>query len=55
MVPSNFGYSLREAGSHFVRNLGTSIGAVITIFLSLFIIGMVYTFARTRSRDAADR
>ena len=40
MVPSNFGYSLREAGSHFVRNLGTSIGAVITIFLSLFIIGL---------------
>ena len=40
MVPSNFGYSLREAGSHFFRNLGTSIGAVITIFLSLFIIGL---------------
>ena len=40
MAPSNFGYSLREAGSHFVRNLGTSIGAVITIFLSLFIIGL---------------
>ena len=40
MAPSNFGYSLREAGSHFARNLGTSIGAVITIFLSLFIIGL---------------
>ena len=40
MAPSNFGYSLREAGSHFVRNLGTSVGAVITIFLSLFIIGL---------------
>ena len=40
MAPSNLGYSLREAGSHFVRNLGTSIGAVITIFLSLFIIGL---------------
>ena len=40
MAPSNFGYSLREAGRHFARNLGTSIGAVITIFLSLFIIGL---------------
>lgn len=40
MAPSNFGYSLREAGSHFARNFGTSIGAVITIFLSLFIIGL---------------
>ena len=40
MAPSNFGYSLREAGSHFFRNLGTSLGAVITIFLSLFIIGL---------------
>ena len=40
MAPSNFGYSLREAGSHFFRNFGTSLGAVITIFLSLFIIGL---------------
>ena len=41
MAPSNFGYSLlRGAAAHFVRNLGTSIGAVITIFLSLFIIGL---------------
>ena len=40
MVPSNFGYSMREAGSHFVRNWTTSLGAVITIFLSLFIIGL---------------
>lgn len=40
MAPTNFGYSLREAGSHFFRNLGTSLGAVITIFLSLFIIGL---------------
>lgn len=40
MAPSNFGYSLREAGSHFFRYFGTSLGAVITIFLSLFIIGL---------------
>lgn len=40
MAPSNFGYSMREAGSHFVRNWTTSLGAVITIFLSLFIIGL---------------
>lgn len=40
MVPFNFGYSMREAGSHFTRNLSTSLGAVVTIFLSLFIIGV---------------
>lgn len=40
MAPSNIGYSLREAGSHFGRNWTTSLGAVITIFLSLFIIGL---------------
>ena len=40
MAPSNLGYSLREAGSHFFRNWTTSVGAVITIFLSLFIIGL---------------
>ena len=40
MAPSNMGYSLREAGSHFVRNWTSSLGAVITIFLSLFIIGL---------------
>lgn len=40
MAPSNLGYSLREAGSHFIRNWTTSLGAVITIFLSLFIIGL---------------
>lgn len=40
MAPTNIGYSLREAISHFARNLTTSIGAVITIFLSLFIIGL---------------
>ena len=40
MVPSNFGYSLREAGHHFRRNWTTVLGAIVTIFLSLFIIGM---------------
>lgn len=39
MVFSNIGYSLREAGHHFRRNWSTSFGAVVTIFLSLFIIG----------------
>ncbi len=40
MVPSNLGYSLREAGHHFRRNWTTVLGAVVTIFLSLFIIGL---------------
>ena len=40
MVSSNFGYSLREAGHHFRRSWSTALGAVVTIFLSLFIIGV---------------
>ena len=40
MMPSNLGYSLRDAFKHFFRNWTTSFGAVITIFLSLFIIGL---------------
>lgn len=40
MMPSNLGYSLSEAVKHFFRNWTTSFGAVITIFLSLFIIGL---------------
>jgi cell division transport system permease protein len=40
MAPSNFGYSVREAGHHFKRNFGTCFGAIVTIFLSLFIIGI---------------
>lgn len=40
MVLSNFGYSLREAGRHFRRNWSTVLGAIITIFLSLFVMGM---------------
>ena len=39
-MASNLGYSLREAGHHFRRNLSTALGAVVTIFLSLFIIGL---------------
>ncbi|MDO4538049.1 MAG: permease-like cell division protein FtsX [Coriobacteriales bacterium] len=40
MIPSNFGYSLREAGSHIRRNWSTCLGAIVTIFLSLFVIGV---------------
>ena len=40
MMPSNLGYSLREAGSHIRRNWSTCLGAVVTIFLSLFVIGV---------------
>lgn len=40
MMPSNLGYSLREAGAHIRRNWSTCLGAVITIFLSLFVIGV---------------
>ncbi len=40
MGPSNIGYSIREAFRHFRRNWSTCLGAVVTIFLSLFIIGI---------------
>lgn len=40
MVPSNFGYSIREAGHHIRRNWSTCLGAIVTIFLSLFVIGI---------------
>lgn len=40
MASSNLGYSTKEAFRHFFRNWTTSFGAVITIFLSLFIIGL---------------
>ena len=36
----NFGYSLREAFHHFRRNWSTTLGAIVTILLALFIIGM---------------
>ncbi len=39
MVSSNIGYSLREAGRHMRRSWSTCFGAIVTIFLSLFIIG----------------
>lgn len=40
MAFNNLRYSLRESVSHFFRNITSSLGAVITIFLSLFIIGL---------------
>ena len=40
MAFSNLGYSMREAGHHFRRNWTTACGAIVTIFLSLFIIGV---------------
>ncbi|MBQ9059504.1 MAG: permease-like cell division protein FtsX [Atopobiaceae bacterium] len=40
MVLSNIGYSLREAFRHMRRNWTTCFGAIVTIFLSLFIIGL---------------
>lgn len=40
MLPSNFGYSVREAGHHIRRNWSTCLGAIVTIFLSLFVIGV---------------
>lgn len=40
MVLSNISYALREAAQHFRRNWSTCLGAVLTIFLSLFIIGV---------------
>lgn len=40
MVPSNLGYSFREALRHFRRNWSTVLGAIVTIFLSLFVIGL---------------
>lgn len=42
MVPSNIGYSLRECGHHFRRNWTTVLGAVVTIFLSLFILSLIH-------------
>ena len=40
MALSNLGYSFREVGHHFRRSWGTVFGAIVTIFLSLFIIGL---------------
>ncbi len=37
---SNIGYSIREALHHFRRNWSTVFGAIVTIFLSLLIIGV---------------
>ncbi len=54
MVPFNLGYSVREAGSHFTRNLSTSLGAVVTIFLSLFIIGLFAVLSSMVSNVVGD-
>ena len=43
---SNIGYSLREALQHFKRNWSTCLGAVLTIALSLFLIGL-FVFGST--------
>lgn len=40
MALSNFTYSIREAAHHFKRNWSTVLGAIVTIFLSLFVIGL---------------
>ena len=40
MMPSNLGYSIREAFAHIKRNWSTCLGAIVTIFLSLFVIGV---------------
>ena len=40
---SNIGYSIHEALRHFRRNWSTVFGAIVTIFLSLFIIGAFLT------------
>lgn len=40
MMGSNLSYSIKEATHHFRRNWSTALGAVVTIFLSLFIIGV---------------
>ncbi len=40
MAPSNIGYAFREAGHHILRGWSTALGAIVTIFLSLFIIGL---------------
>lgn len=54
MAPSNIGYSLREAGRHFKRNWSTVIGAVVTIFLSLFVIGLFVVGSVLLNRIAGD-
>ena len=54
MVPFKLGYTLHEAGSHFARNLSTSLGAVVTIFLSLFIIGLFAILSSMISNVAGD-
>ena len=54
MAPSNIGYSLHEAGRHFRRNWSTALGAVVTIFLSLFVIGLFVIGSVLLNRLAGD-
>ena len=54
MAPSNLGYSLHEAGRHFRRNWSTALGAVVTIFLSLFVIGLFVIGSVLLNRLAGD-
>ena len=54
MAFSNLGYSTREAFHHFRRNWSASFGAVITIFLSLFIIGVFILGSATISGIVGD-
>ena len=54
MAPSNLGYSLHEAGRNFRRNWSTALGAVVTIFLSLFVIGLFVIGSVLLNRLAGD-
>ena len=54
MAPSNLGYSLHGAGRHFRRNWSTALGAVVTIFLSLFVIGLFVIGSVLLNRLAGD-
>ena len=54
MVFSNFGYSMREAGRHFHRNWSTVLGAIVTIFLSLFVIGLFSLASVILARQVSD-
>ena len=55
MAPSNLGSSVTEALSHFLRNWNTSLGAVLTIFLSLLIIGTALVGSARRSAGSSTR
>ncbi len=50
----NFGYFLKEALINLKRNASTGVGSMITIFLSLFIIG-VFFFMNTMIQSVVDQ